>query len=423
MRPLWAILLVLLLTVPLWSAFMQHPAADHGGGPINQADTAWMLTATGLVTLVIPGLALYFGGMSGNRNMMSTMIQPLSATAVMTILWVIIGFSLAFGDSIKGVVGNPLTFLLFKDVGPETHPALSPTIPFLLFAVFHLKFTVFASGVIGCALSQRMRNSAILLFMILYSIFIYAPLAHLVWHPDGLLRRLWLLDFGGGTAIHMSAGFAALAGTIFLNKRAPRLETTSPVAPNIPYVIVGTGLLLTGWLGFTGGALYGATGNAALALTATILSSASSAVTWLLFDAVCGRRLSISGVCAGTLVGLVAISAGAGCVSVSASIFIGGAASLICNSIISRSALSAVNSTFSVFPYFGIGAAVGVLTTGLFAQDVGLIFGSTRVFLAHLFATGFVATLAFVGSWVICWLVNLLFPVHMLPDQEAAGSI
>src|SRR5438128_4579895 len=195
MRKAWLFPFVLLLLVSLAGALSDPSPPANGGGPINSGDVAWMLTATGLILLIIPGLSLFYGGMVRFNNLISTMLQSFVATAVISVLWVVVGFSLAFGDSVGGIVGHPGTYFMFRGVDRVTHPALSPTIPLVLFAIFHLKFAIITPALITGSLAERVRFSAYLTFMCLFSLLIYCPLAHMTWHPDGLLRQLGVIDF------------------------------------------------------------------------------------------------------------------------------------------------------------------------------------------------------------------------------------
>ena len=204
------------------------------GGPINAGDTAWMLTATGLVLLMTPGLSFFYGGMVRAKNVVSTMLQSFVAMGVISLLWIVVGFSLAFGDSFHGLIGDPRTFFMFTRVGALTHPDLAPTIPLIVFALFQLKFAIITPALITGSFAERVRFSSYLLFMCLFSIFIYSPLAHWTWHPDGFLHKMGVLDFAGGTVVHMSAGFAALAGAIVLGRRGTHQAGESHIAGQHP---------------------------------------------------------------------------------------------------------------------------------------------------------------------------------------------
>src|SRR5712691_12845326 len=213
------------------------------GGPINPGDVAWMLTATGLVLLMTPGLSFFYGGMVRTKNVVSTMLQSFVTMAVISILWIVVGFSLAFGDSIHGLIGDPRTFFMFTRIGASTHPDLAPTIPLILFALFQLKFAIITPALITGSFAERVRFTSYLLFMCLFSIFVYSPLAHMTWHPDGFLHKLGVLDFAGGTVVHMSAGLAALAGALVLGRRKIHLASEPHPPANVPFVILGTVML------------------------------------------------------------------------------------------------------------------------------------------------------------------------------------
>src|SRR6185369_3889516 len=223
MKPAWSIPFILLVAVSLVGIFFTPAKPEVTGGPIVAGDVAWMLTATGLVLLMTPGLSFFYGGMVRLKNVISTMFQSFIALGVISILWVVVGFSLAFGESIGGkgigLIGNPLTYFMFKGVGGATHPDLSPTIPLVLFALFQLKFAIITPALITGSFAERVRFSSYLLFICLFSLFVYCPLAHWTWHPNGFLRNWGVLDFAGGTVVHISAGLAALAGAIVLGRR------------------------------------------------------------------------------------------------------------------------------------------------------------------------------------------------------------
>jgi Amt family ammonium transporter len=244
---------------------------------IDSGDTAWMIVASAFVLLMTPGLSFFYGGMVSKKNIISTMLQSFIALGVISILWVLVGFSLAFGDSIGGIIGNPLTYFAFNNVGLEPNSDFSSTIPFLLFALFQLKFAIITPALITGSFAGRVRFRSYIFFMVLFSLLIYSPLAHMTWHPDGLFRNWGILDFAGGTVVHMSAGFAALAGAIFLGKRKEIIESPA----NVPYVILGTGLLWFGWFGFNAGSALGANSDAVIAFANTNIASATAMITWI----------------------------------------------------------------------------------------------------------------------------------------------
>ena len=344
---------------------------------INTGDTAWMLTATALVLLMTPGLGFFYGGMIHPRHIISTILQSFIAMGIVSVLWIIVGFSVAFGDDIGGVIGNPATFFMFRGVNGFTNADLAPTIPLALFAMFQLKFAIITPALITGSFAGRVRFKAYMLFICLFTIFIYAPLAHMTWHPGGLLRNWGVLDFAGGTVVHMSAGFAALAGAIFLGKRKDYTKQIQPA--NIPFVLLGAGLLWFGWFGFNAGSALAANSTATLALLNTNTASAAAMLAYIFFDAATGKKPSAMGASVGLVVGLVAITPAAGFVSVGASIFIGVFASILSNLAIRYfSHRSGIDDTLDVFPAHGLGGITGMILTAVFANGVGLIYGHTK---------------------------------------------
>ena len=380
-----------------------------------------MLTATGLVLLMTPGLSFFYGGMVRFKNVVSTMLQSFVALGVISLLWVVVGFSLAFGDSLGGVVGNPLTFFMLDGVGAATHPDLSPTIPLLLFALFQLKFAIITPALITGAFAERVRFSSYLLFMILFSLFIYAPLAHMTWHPQGWLRQMGVLDFAGGTVVHMSAGLAALAGALVLGRRQSHIANEPHEPANVPYVLLGTGMLWFGWFGFNAGSALAANDTAVLAFATTNTASAAAMLGWVFFDMVRGRKPSAMGACIGAVVGLVAITPAAGFVTVRHSIVIGLVASIVSNVAVYWKSRSTLDDTLDVFPCHGVGGMVGMIMTGVFAKDVGLINGNWHTFGVHMLALVVVTAFAFIGSWFLYRVVDTMWPMRVSPDAEIDG--
>jgi Amt family ammonium transporter len=265
------------------------------------------------------------------------------------------------------------------------------------------------------------RFSAYLVFICLFSVFIYAPLAHWTWHPQGFLRQWGVLDFAGGTVVHMSAGFAALAAAIVLGRRRSHEQGGVNVPSNIPYVLLGTGMLWFGWFGFNAGSALSANATAGLAFATTHMASASAMLTWMLFDTARGRRPSALGACIGAVVGLVAITPAAGFVSIPHSIFIGFTASIVSNLAVHWKSRSTLDDTLDVFPCHGVGGIVGMVLTGVLARDVGLLWGQTKTFTYHMLALLIVSAFSFVGSLVLFKLTNWIRPIRVTAEQEAVG--
>jgi ammonium transporter, Amt family len=416
----WIMILGLLFIAALLGIMFPGNAEFTADPNIDTGDTAWMLTATALVLLMTPGLGFFYGGMIHARHILSTILQSFIAMGIVSVLWVIVGFSLSFGDSIGGIIGNPATYFMFKGVHGQTDPNLAPTIPLALFAMFQLKFAIITPALITGSFAGRVRFKAYMLFICLFTLFIYAPLAHMTWHPNGLLRNWGVLDFAGGTVVHMSAGFAALAGALFLGKRK---DYSKPIQPaNITFVLLGAGLLWFGWFGFNAGSALGANATATLALLNTNTASAAAMLAYIFFDGARGRKPSSMGAAIGLVVGLVAITPAAGFVNVGSSIFIGVTAAIVSNLAISFFGHSnKLDDTLDVFPAHGVGGIVGMILTAVFADGVGLIYGEFRTFGFHMLALVLVAIFTFGGSLLLYWITNKIIGMRVSPQSEKIG--
>ncbi|NTX00205.1 ammonium transporter [Myxococcus sp. CA051A] len=413
--------LALLVGVGVAGMLVTPAAQVKQGGPINPADTAWILTATALVLLMTPGLSFFYGGMVRLKNVVSTLLQSYIAMAVISLLWVVVGFSLCFGDSIHGIIGDPRTFFMFSGVGGETHPDLAPTIPLMLFALFQLKFAIITPALITGAFAERVRFKAYVLFMVLFTLVIYAPLAHWTWHPKGFLREWGVLDFAGGTVVHMSAGFAALAGALVLGRRQVHLENASHTPANLPFVMLGTGMLWFGWFGFNAGSALSASSLATLAFATTNTASAAAMLGWIAFDWLRGRKPSAMGACVGAVVGLVAVTPAAGFITVGQSIMVGLVASFVSNAAVHLKSRTSIDDTLDVFPCHGLGGVVGMVLTGVLAKDVGLLYGETKTFFMHMLALALVSAFSFIGSYLLYKLVDRIVPLRVTREAEEQG--
>lgn len=406
---------------PILAAALQTPAPPSPSDGVNAGDVAWMLCATGMVLFMTPGLAFFYGGMVSAKNVISTMLQCFIAMGIVSLLWVVVGFSLAFGDSIGGLVGNPLTYLLFRGVGMAPSAELAPTIPLLLFALFQLKFAIITPALISGAFAERIRFTSYLVFVALFSLFVYAPLAHWTWHPQGFLRQWGVLDFAGGTVVHMSAGFAALAGAYVLGRRSIHAAGLTHAPAHIPFVILGTGMLWFGWFGFNAGSALGANALAVAAFATTNTASAAAMMAWVFFEFLRGRKPSAMGACIGAVVGLVAITPAAGFVSISASIVIGVLASAASHVALYWKSASTLDDTLDVFPCHGVGGIAGMVLTAVFAADGGLITGSATLVGRHVAAMVIVGAFSFGASWLLYRLTDLLRPLRVDQQHEQLG--
>jgi Amt family ammonium transporter len=418
--------IILLLIAVLCFIFPNKEILDVKGTVIDTGDTAWLLVSTALVLLMTPGLAFFYGGMVRKKNVISTMLQSFVCMGLITVLWVVFGFSLSFGEDIGGIIGDPRTFFMMKDTLGNVSWSLMPTVPLILFAMFQLKFAVITPALITGAFAERIRFNSYLIFLCLFMIFIYAPLAHSTWHPEGIMFKLGVLDFAGGTVVHMSAGWAALAAALFLKKRTQQEHTPA----RISYVILGTGLLWFGWFGFNAGSAGGAGILASTALATTTTASATAAIAWIFFDMLRGKKPTAVGACIGAVVGLVAITPAAGYVTISSSLIIGFVAALVSNLVVIWRSRTSIDDTLDVFPCHGVGGMVGMLLTGVFAsQSVnaanttgnGLFYGETKLFVIHVVALIAVSAFAFFGSFLLLKITDAIIPLRVSLEEEENG--
>lgn len=420
---------ILLASLAIGAIFVPSlPNFDDGGTKYNGADITWVLISTALVFLMTPGLAFFYGGMVHRKNVISTMIKSTVAAGVVSIFWVAFGYSLCFGDSIGGFIGNPMTHLFFKGVNSGEPWPLAPTVPKLLFSLFQLMFAIITPGLVVGAVAERIKFTSYILFIVLFSVLVYAPLAHWSWHPDGFLFKMGVLDFAGGTVVHISAGCAALAGALVLKRRKSHLEHAEVPPANIPYVLIGTGLLWFGWFGFNAGSALGANALAVSAFATTNTAAAAAGLSWMFFDVLKGKKPSVLGFCIGAVVGLVAITPGAGFVAIPQSIFIGVVAAIISNIAVYYKSKSKLDDTLDVFPCHGLGGIVGMILTGVFATKAvnaagndGLLYGNASFFLTQLKAMLITVVYSFTVSFLIFKFINFILPLRVTEEEEELG--
>ncbi len=419
----------LVFLITSWIAtilFTQHSgycgSIDSGQPSISGADTAWLLTSSALVLLMTPGLSFFYGGMVRPKNVVSTMLQSYICIGIVSVLWYFVGFSLAFGHSILGIIGDPRTFFMFNNVSDASNLLLCPSIPLILFALFQLKFAIITPALITGSFSERVNFKSYILFVVLFELFIYSPLAHMTWHPDGLLHKLGVLDFAGGTVVHMSAGLAALVGARFLGSRSQKgLGPFNYLPANVPYVLLGTGLLWFGWFGFNSGSSLGSNGLSALAFATTHFASASAMLAWLILDGLRGKKPSALGACVGAVVGLVAITPAAGYVSIGSSLCIGVLGAVGSHFAVHWRTRINLDDALDVFPCHGVGGMIGMICTGIFAKDIGLASLHSRLFVTHLISLGMVTAGVVVVSYGLYWIVDRLTPLRVSSEDELIG--
>jgi ammonium transporter, Amt family len=406
---------------------------------MSSGDISWIITATALVMLMTPALGFFYGGLVRKKNLVSTIVQCFVIFAIISIVWALWGYSLVFGESINGFIGFSPGLLGMGTLGiHDVNSALAPAIPELLFFAFQLKFAAITPALIIGACAERFRFKSLLIFMVLWSTLIYAPIAHWVWNPDGWLRSLGAIDFAGGIVVHISAGLSALAAALVVGRRKgcvvpwkshmQTLDHSTEFKPtNIPYVLLGAALLWFGWFGFNAGSALAANDLAVSALVTTNLAAAAAAVSWMVADWLIKGKPSAVGIAIGAVVGLVAITPAAGYVSVSSALIIGLAAGVISNLVANwRAGRSRIDDTLDVFACHGVGGLWGSIATGIFAAAAiggvnGALFGNPGQLVAQLIAVGIVVPFAFFGSYLLLKLVNLFSPLRVSEKAEDAG--
>jgi len=410
------------------------------GVEMAAADISWVTTSTALVMLMTPALGFFYAGLVRKKNLVSTLIQCLVIFAVVSMVWALWGYSLVFGPSLGGVIGN-LDLVGLNGIGIRTvNVMLAPEVPELLFFAFQLKFAAITPALIIGACAERIRFRSLLIFIVLWSTLIYVPIAHWVWNPAGWLRGLGAIDFAGGIVVHIAAGLSALAAALVLGKRRgcvfwkdelKSLDKKGPASEakpsNIPYVILGAGLLWFGWFGFNGGSALASNELAVSAIVTTNLAAAAAAVSWMLLDWFRKGKPSAVGISIGAVVGLVAITPAAGYVTVTAALLIGLSAGIISNLVASwRLARTRIDDTLDVFACHGVGGIWGSIVTGLFASEAingvnGLLYGNAAQLGSQLLAVGVVATFSFFGSYALLKAINVFSPLRVSPEEEDTG--
>jgi Amt family ammonium transporter len=404
---------------------------EQGETRVSGADIAWVATSTALVMLMTPALAFFYGGLVRKKNLVSTLSQCLTIFAVESLVWAIWGYSLAFAPSAGGIglIGD-LSKVGLNNVSPSTLIpkvyAPQQDIPEFLYFAFQLKFAAITPALIIGAFAGRIRFRSLLIFVTLWSTFIYLPIAHWIWGDGGWLRSLGVVDFAGGMVVHMAAGFSALAAALVIGKSKDLgLKEFKP--NNIPYVILGAGLLWFGWFGFNAGSALAANDVAVSALVTTNLAAAAAAVSWMIVDWVLKGKPSAVGIAVGAVCGLAAVTPSAGYVGIPASIIIGLAAGVFANLVANwRSSRLRFDDTLDVFACHGISGLWGSVATGLFASATinginGLFFGNARQFLVQSLAVVVVAAFAFTGSFILMKVIDKITPLRVSPEEEEKG--
>jgi Amt family ammonium transporter len=413
----------------------------------NAADIAWLLMSTALVMLMTPALAFFYGGLVRRKNLVSTLVQCIIIFAVVSLVWFFWGYSLVFGPSVNGLIGNLSLAGLNGLTIDHINATYAPAIPEVLFFAFQLKFAAITPALIIGACAERIRFKSMLVFVVLWSTFIYSPIAHWVWNTQGWLHLLGAYDFAGGIVVHVAAGLSALAAALVVGRRKgcvywkdqlkvlnkqgakPSQAMGTEFKPtNIPYVILGAGLLWFGWFGFNGGSALAADNIAVSAVIATNLAAAAAAVSWMMLDWLTKGKPSAIGISVGAVCGMAAVTAAAGYVNFTAAVIIGLAAGITSNLVANwRAGRSRIDDTLDVFACHGIGGIIGAVSVGLFATAAvnpavqGLFYGNTAQLGIQVFAVLVVAAFAFGGSYLLLRLVDLFSPLRVSPKEEDEG--
>jgi ammonium transporter, Amt family len=395
---------------------------------VDTGDTAWVLISTALVMLMTPGLALFYGGLVRRKNVLSTIMHSFFMLALVSVIWVLWGYSLAFGPDAGGlgIIGT-LQWAGLEGVTGAPSDVYATTVPHLAFMAFQMMFAIITPALITGAFAERKRFKAFVLFSIGWSTLVYAPIAHWVWSPDGWLYSLGVLDFAGGTVVHLSSGVAALVAALMVGRRMGLVEpATEP--HDVPMTVLGAGLLWFGWFGFNAGSALGASGIAAVALVTTNTAAAMAALTWVTISWLHRGTPSVVGAAVGAVAGLVAITPAAGYVSPAAAVLIGFGVGVVCYGASLLRLRSRVDDALDVFAVHGVGGAFGAVATGVFASVAineagrdGLLAGVPGQVAIQLVGVGVVALYSAAMTAVILLAVNGIVRIRVPRDAEETG--
>jgi Amt family ammonium transporter len=394
---------------------------------VNSGDTTWVLISAALVMLMTPGLAFFYGGLVRRKNVLSILMQCLIVLCLISVQWVVFGYSLSFGPDVKGLIGD-LSWRGLSGVGMEPNPDYAATIPHQVFMIFQMMFAVITPALILGAFAERMKFSAFIAFILLWATLVYDPVAHWVWGVGGFLRTMGALDFAGGTVVHVNAGVAALVCALVLGKRLGLKDTMSP-PHNLPFAVLGAALLWFGWFGFNAGSALAANGLAGNAFIVTHVAAAMAGLTWAILDAIVNGRPTVLGMITGAVAGLVAITPAAGFVTVGGALGIGLGVSLICYLFVSFIKVKfGYDDSLDAFGVHGIGGIWGALATGLWATKAvnsagadGLFYGNPVQLWIQLKAVAVTAVYSLVVTYVLLKLIDKVLGLRVSEQEERIG--
>jgi Amt family ammonium transporter len=393
---------------------------------MNSGDTTFVIISAALVMLMTPGLALFYGGMVRNKNVLGTIMQSFIILGVITIEWVLWGYSMSFGPDHAGIIGG-LDWVGLKGVGMDPSTSYGTTVPHLAFMIFQCMFAVITPALITGAFAERMKFSAFLIFTLLWATLVYNPICHWVWGIGGWILKLGAMDFAGGTVVHISSGISALAAAIIVGKRKG-FGSTPYIPHNVPMTITGAAILWFGWFGFNAGSALAANGLAANAFVVTHVASAAAALVWILMEKIHRGKPTTLGAASGAVAGLVAITPGSGFVGPVSSIIIGGLAGAICYGGIMLKSRLGYDDSLDVVGVHCVGGTWGALATGLFASKAinpagfdGLFFGNPGQLWTQFIAVAATMVFAFVMTVIILKIIDLVIGLRMTEDEEEKG--
>ena len=416
----------ILAVAALGTALASSPAIAAEASAISGADTAWVMMSTALVMLMTPGLALFYGGMVRRKNVLGTIMQSFVALALVTVQWVIVGYSLAFGPDVGGLIGN-LDWVGLRGVGLLPNPDYAPTIPHLTFMLYQAMFAIITPALISGAIAERMKFSAYVVFVLLWSTLVYDPVAHWVWGTGGWLKTMGALDFAGGMVVHLTSGASALVAALMVGARKNYLKES--MAPhNLPMTVLGAGLLWFGWFGFNAGSALQAGGLSTIAFVTTHTAASTATVVWLLAEWLHRGRATVFGAATGSIAGLATITPAAGFVTPASAMLIGAIAGLVCYAAINLKNRFGYDDSLDAFGVHGVGGIVGTLAVGFLATTLinpggadGLLYGNAGMLLVQVKAIGVVAAYSGGVTFVILKVLQSVMGLRISEEHETEG--
>ncbi|MEK6700347.1 MAG: ammonium transporter [Nitrospirota bacterium] len=420
------VLLFLLAAALLVPAVIMAGEAPAVIPKIDTGDTAWILMSTALVMLMTPGLAMFYGGMVRRKNVLGTIMHSFIAIALVSVQWILIGYSLSFGPDVKGLIGN-LSWAGLQGVGLTPNADYAPTVPHLAFMIYQAMFAVITPALISGAFAERMKFSAYIVFTLVWTTIVYDPVAHWVWGTGGWLKHLGVLDFAGGIVVHATSGFSALAAALFIGKRKGFLQ--EPMPPHdLPLTVLGAGLLWFGWFGFNAGSALSSGELATMAFVTTHTAAVAATLTWIIAEWYHRGKPTMFGAATGAIAGLATITPAAGFVGPMPALLIGAAAGLLCYTALNAKTKFGYDDSLDAFGVHGVGGTLGTVMAGLFASVAvnsaganGMFFGNPKQLAVQTGSVLLVAAYSFIVSLIIFKIIDVTVGLRVTGDDETQG--